>query len=269
MTSTSPAAKVGMLGVPFDAHSSYLRGTALAPPKIREALRCEASNWWSETGVDLSAPGVLTDHGDVSFAGDPPFLDTVISAAIRVVQQGRPLFLGGDHSLTYPLVRAVSALHPSLTIVHFDAHPDLYAEYGGNRHSHACPFARIMEDKLAQRLIQIGIRSLNAHQREQAERFGVEILGMKPVEMGVLKITGPVYISFDVDALDPGCAPGVSHREPGGLSVRQAIDYLHAIPGPIVGSDLVEYNPVADVAGMTATVCAKLVKELAGRLYLS
>jgi len=84
-----------------------------------------------------------------------------------------------------------------------------------------------------------------------------------------LKATGPVYITFDVDVLDPAFAPGVSHREPGGMSVREAIAHLHAIEGQIVGADLVEYNPVQDVSGMTATVAAKILKEILGKMILA
>jgi arginase family enzyme len=81
-----------------------------------------------------------------------------------------------------------------------------------------------------------------------------------------LKAAGPVYITFDMDVLDPAFAPGISHREPGGMSVREAIAHLHAIHGEIVGADLVEFNPVQDVAGMTATVAAKILKEILGKM---
>jgi arginase len=254
--------KVVLLGVPLDCNSSYLPGTAQAPGKIREALRCDASNSWSETGVDTST--VLTDEGDLAIANDARSFPEIEAAAAAGTRRGKPLFLGGDHSITYALVKGVARERGPLTVVHFDAHPDLYAEYEGNRYSHACPFARILEERLANRLIQVGIRTLNAHQKEQAEKFGVEILRMDACDLAAQRISGPIYISFDLDALDPAFAPGVSHREPGGLSVREAIRHLHAIPASIVAADLVEYNPAQDISGMSATVCAKLVKELAG-----
>ena len=122
-----------------------------------------------------------------------------------------------------------------------------------------------MEEKLAKRLLQIGIRTLNRHQREQAERFGVEIIEMRNVPaLEKMKVQGPVYISFDMDVLDPAFAAGISHREPGGMSVREAITHLHAIKGHILGADLVEFNPAQDVSNVTAMVAAKLVKELLG-----
>jgi agmatinase len=256
-----------LLGIPFDAYSSYLRGTGDAPGKIREALACDASNSWSELGVDLSVAGVYEDAGDLTFTEKDAF--SVIQAGVgALIDAGkRPVLLGGDHSITFPIVKAVGRQHPGLTIFHFDAHPDLYEEFEGNRLSHACPFARIMEAGLAKRLVQIGIRTLNRHQREQAEKFGVEVVEMRGLPAyGRLKADGPVYITFDMDVLDPAFAPGVSHREPGGISVREAIAHLHAIEGEIVGADLVEYNPVRDVGGLTATVAAKILKEVLGRM---
>jgi arginase family enzyme len=124
-----------------------------------------------------------------------------------------------------------------------------------------------MESGLAKQLVQVGIRTMNRHQCQQAQRFGVEVVEMRGLPAGEkLKSAGPVYITFDMDVLDPAFAPGVSHREPGGMSVREAIAHLHAIEGEIVGADLVEYNPVQDVAGVTATVAGKIVKEILGKM---
>jgi arginase family enzyme len=151
--------------------------------------------------------------------------------------------------------------------LHFDAHPDLYDEFLGNRHSHASPFARIMEEGLAKRLVQVGIRTVNGHQREQAERFGVEFVEMRNWRDDLtLDFDSPVYISFDLDALDPAFAPGVSHREPGGLSTRQAIGVIQRLRAKVVGADIVEFNPRMDPAQITAVVCAKLLKEIAAKM---
>jgi arginase len=253
-----------LVGVPFDANSSYLRGAAGAPAVIRSAFHSSSSNYWSELGVDLGAEGIYEDAGDLQF-GQDAFAEIESSVGELVDRGLRPLSLGGDHSITFPLLRAVSKRVPDLTILHFDAHPDLYDDFENNRHSHASPFARIMEEKLAKRLLQIGIRTLNRHQREQAERFGVEIIEMRNLPaLEKMKVQGPVYISFDMDVLDPAFAPGISHREPGGMSVREAIAHLHAIKGHVVGADLVEFNPAQDVSNVTAMVAAKLVKELLG-----
>ena len=256
-----------LLGIPFDGHSSYLRGAGDAPQKIRAALGCDASNQWTELGVDLGVLGIYGDTGDLTFAEKDAFAAIETGVAALLEQGKRPVSLGGDHSITYPIVKAFAQRYSGLTIFHFDAHPDLYDEFQGNRLSHACPFARIMEAGLARRLVQVGIRTMVQHQREQAERFGVEVVEMRSLPAyEKLRATGPVYMTFDMDVLDPAFAPGVSHREPDGMSVREAIAHLHAIQGDIVGADIVEYNPVQDIAGVTATVAAKILKEILGKM---
>jgi agmatinase len=261
-----------LLGIPLDVNSSYLRGPAGAPAKIREALRGDASNKWTELGVDLGAAGAFADAGDLGLrnslekvANDFAEIERAVGGLLEKGE--RPVSLGGDHSISYPILKAFAGRYRELTMVHFDAHPDLYDEFEGSRVSHACPFARIMEERLAARLVQVGIRTMNGHQREQAARFGVEVVQMSALPAyGRLKIRGPVYVSFDMDVLDPAFAPGISHREPGGMTVREAIAHLHAIEGSIVGADVVEYNPARDVSEMTATVAAKILKEILGKM---
>jgi len=220
----------------------------------------------------VGAACAFADVGDLRLndsreKSDEDFLQIERAIDALLEKGDRPISLGGDHSVAYPILKAFAKRYPELTIVHFDAHPDLYDEFEGSRISHACPFARIMEGRLAKRLVQIGIRTLNRHQREQAEKFRVEIIPMSALPAyEVLKIHGPVYISFDMDVLDPAFAPGISHREPGGMSVREAIAHLHAVEGNIVGADIVELNPEQDVSGMTATVAAKILKEILGKM---
>ena len=258
-----------LVGIPFDGQSSYLRGAGDAPPKIREALCCNASNRWTESGADLGVGGSFDDAGDLACSETDAF-EAIESGIGNLLDEGRkPVSVGGDHSITYPILKAFARRYRELTVFHFDAHPDLYDEFEGNRLSHACPFARIMESGLARRLVQVGIRTATQHQREQAKRFGVEVIEMPGLPAyGKLKAAGPIYISFDIDVLDPAFASGVSHREPGGMSVREAISHLHAIEGDIVGADVVEYNPMCDSDGMTATVAAKIVKEILGKMIM-
>jgi len=257
-----------LIGLPYDASSSFLRGAAAAPPLIRAALASPASNDWSESGIDLGAPGVLADAGDLALPATGA-ARALISAGIAAVLNGGgiPLALGGDHSVAYPILAALGPRHPGLTLVQVDAHPDLYDSFEGDRFSHACPFARIMEEGLVARLVQIGIRTLNDHQRAQAARFGVEIIDMRAWAAGVRPVLhGPIYLSIDLDGIDPAFAPGVAHREAGGLSAREVIGLIQSLPGPIAGADIVEYNPSQDGSGITAPLCAKLVKEVAARM---
>lgn len=262
---------VGMLGVCSDANSSHFRGPAEAPDAIRKVLQSGASNLTSEQGTDLhdsqfhDLGNLAVDDTEASFLG--------IEAAVRgVIESGyHPLILGGDHAITYPVMRAIHRSAGAVEILHFDAHSDLYDVFEGNRYSHACPFARIMEERLASRLVQVGIRTQTTHLRAQAERFGVEVYEMSRFDPAtfVPDLGSRVYLSFDMDALDPAFAPGVSHHEPGGLTVREVLRMIHSLKVPVVGADIVEFNPRRDVMDMTAAVAAKLVKEFSDLLLRS
>lgn len=263
---------IALVGILSDANSSFKRGAAAAPEFIRRALHCGSANLCSELGVDLAENPCFIDVGDRQVGNDPESFLAIEDEILGITERGAlPLVLGGDHAITYPVLRAIKRANGPVNILHFDAHPDLYHDYEGNPYSHASPFARIMEEGLAKRLVQIGIRTLNQGQRKQAERFGVEIHEMRNLDMSsmVPDFEGPVYISCDIDALDPAFAPGVSHQEPGGLSVRDILGLIQRVPNRIVGADIVEYNPSCDINDMTAMVAAKLLKEIAGRMLLN
>lgn len=257
-----------LIGLPYDASSSFLRGPAQAPSVIRAALRSDAGNWWTEDLQDLAAADGLLDAGDLELPTTVDARALIESGIARLFASSRrPIALGGDHSVTYPVLRAVNRTHPRPTILHIDAHPDLYDAFAGDRYSHACPFARIMEEGLASRLVQVGIRTMNGHQREQATRYGVEVIDMRAWTRGERPhLNGAVYLSIDLDGLDPAFAPGVSHREPGGLTTREVLTMVQGMSGALIGADVVEYNPLQDTADLTARVAAKLVKEVAGRM---
>lgn len=260
-------AYIGLLGVAVDENSSYKRGPALAPPKIREAFFCDSSNLWTESETSLGADGIFADAGDIA----PSQADMPVEterAASQLYAAGLKVFaFGGDHSITYPLVRTAVKYHPTMGILHFDAHPDLYDNFGNNPNSHATPFARIMETGLVKRLVQVGIRTMNGHQREQASRFGVEVLTMQNWRrIFDIQFDTPLYLTFDMDCLDPAFAPGISHREPGGFSTREALDMIQSLRANIVAADLVEFNPSQDPLNVTGMVCAKIFKEIAAKM---
>lgn len=267
--------KVALIGIPFDGHSSHLRGPAEAPARIREVLFSGAGNLCVESGLDLSTEGGWLDAGDLfaDRATEPPAqgeaffreIESEISSLLE--RDARTVVLGGDHSITYPILKAYARKYTGLNVLQIDAHPDLYDELGGNRLSHACPFARIMEEKLVSRLVQIGIRAATPHQREQARRFGVEMIEIGDWPPGPLpSLDGPLYLSIDMDGFDPAYAPGVSHPEPGGLTPRDVLGALRALEAPIVGADIVELNPQRDLSSITASLAAKLAKEIVARM---
>lgn len=255
---------VALLGIPFDEHSSFISGAALAPRRIREVLYSGETNLSSEPGLDLGREPRLHDVGDLALGRGAAAMEQIEGAIAALLERGaRVLSLGGDHALTLPVVRAYARRYERLNLLHLDAHPDLYDEFEGDRYSHACPFARIMEEGLVARLVQVGIRTMNEHQRAQAERWGVDVIDMRRWRPGLdLPLEGPTYLSLDLDVLDPAFAPGVSHHEPGGLSTREVLRLLHGLRMPLVGADIVEFNPERDLVGMTAMVAAKFVKEI-------
>ncbi len=257
---------ISLLGVPLDANSSHLMGPALGPAAIRAALHSGSGNHSSEASVEVVDQ--LDDLGDVVIAnerGSHADADAITAAIAAQLDGGRQVItLGGDHSITFPILRAFRTHHDDLTVVHIDAHPDLYDDLDGNPLSHASPFARALEAGCMTSLVQLGIRTATPHQREQAARWGVTMLSSRQIDQfDPSTLSGPIYLTIDLDGLDPSVAPGVSHHEPGGLTVREVLDIIDSLPGPLVGADVVELNPTRDLVEMTAMVGAKLVKEIA------
>jgi len=253
-------------GLNWDRKSSFQRGPAKAPELIRKALHSGSMNLYSELGVDIGDGTAVNDAGDF---GIGEYMSIERITANHLNGGGKVFTLGGDHSVAYPVIKAHAARYPKLDILQIDAHADLYDDFEGDKFSHACPFARIMESGLAVRLVQVGIRTLNPRQAAQAERFGVEIHEMRNLDLASIpKFDNPLYLSLDLDGIDPAFAPGVSHHEPGGLTSREVINLIQNLDAKIVGADIVEYNPDRDHEGMTAFLAAKLMKEIIGRMMV-
>jgi len=252
-------------GFPVEKNSSFLKGCAFGPDKIREAFNLDSTNKCSENCIDLGQEIRIKDIGDMKIID---FFNDIYSSVYDILDRGgRLLSLGGDHSITNPIVKAYGKKFPNLNIIHFDAHPDLYENFENNQFSHASPFARIMEDNLIGKLTQIGIRTMNPVQKKQSEKYDIEVIYAGEFEsIRNLNINGPLYLSIDLDVLDPAFAPGVSHYEPGGLSTRTLLNAIQDIDAELVGADIVELNPLRDPTGMTAMVGAKLLKEILVKL---
>ena len=257
-----------VIGIPFDDHSSFLKGASKGPKAIRNALYSESTNLATESGLDLGSNDKWQDMGDIEVTDTATAFDQIESHFNGLRKRGlRIVTLGGDHSITLPIVRSYSRSLEKLDILQLDAHPDLYDELDGNRESHGCPFARIMEEDLVDRLVQVGIRTMNPHQQKQSDRFRTEIIPMKSWHSDMnFEFNNPVYLSIDMDCLDPAFAPGISHYEPGGFTPRDVITMIQEVKGPIVGADIVDSNPDRDRHGMTASIGAKFLKEILDRL---
>ncbi len=261
---------IKLIGIPYDGNSSFLKGPALAPPRIRLMDTDGSANSFSESGREILNGKSYTDSGDLTFPDSNPkeVYDRIKEKINQELNSGNKLIcLGGDHSVSFPVIESYAAKFKNLNVLHIDAHADLYDNFDNNPYSHASPFARLMEKKIINSLTQVGIRTLNTHQREQATKFGVKIIEMKNFNYEFIQaLPAPLYISLDLDALDPAFAPGVSHHEPGGMSSRELIKIIQSIAVPVVGADIVEYNPVRDINNMTAMVGYKLFKELVDKM---
>ena len=255
--------KITLQGFLYDEKSSHKTGPSLAPPLIRKAYHSHSANYYAENGMEI-----LSDYFEDT--GDFEIQDyfEIESITHKHLNKGLPILtLGGDHSITYPILKAFHKKYGQISILHIDAHSDLYPNFEGDPYSHACPFFNIMKNGLCNHLTQVGIRTLNDVQRKNASKFGVTVVEMKEFETFEMpKFQNPIYLSLDIDALDPTFAPGVSHHEPGGFSTRQVLTIIQSITVPILGADIVEYNPTRDINGMTAMVCAKLLKEIAAKM---
>ncbi|WP_339726719.1 agmatinase [Maribacter stanieri] len=254
---------INIQGLNWDAKSSFQQGPAKAPALIRKALYSDSMNLCTEFGVSIEHDAI-TDKGDFTIN---EYFDITEITRKNIESGVKLLSLGGDHSVTFPIIKAFHEQYPKLDILHIDAHADLYDDYEGDPYSHACPFARIMENGFAVKLVQVGIRTLNPHQAAQAKKYNVDVHEMRYLDLNnIPKFENPLYISLDMDGFDPAFAPGVSHHEPGGLSSRQVINLIHSIDTEIVGADIVEYNPDRDFNDMTAYLAAKMMKEILGKM---
>lgn len=255
---------ITLIGLPWDASSSHARGAALAPQVIRAVLFSPSSSAYSMGGVDVRAAIAAYDFAELpeDAAVARNAIERRVAAAIAA--RTAPLSLGGDHSVTYPILKAVAAEHGPVNVLHIDAHPDLYDEYEGDRYSHASPFARALEAGCVRTLVQVGIRACSPVYDDFAKAHGVVMLAPDEIDaVPFEKLSAPLYVSIDLDGLDPAFAPGVSHPEAGGLTTREVLGLLKRLPARPVGADIVELNPERDVNLLTAHVAARLVKELA------
>lgn len=259
---------ISIIGFPTDKNSSFLRGAALAPSEILNAFHSNATNKFSESGTDVGKNDICFDLGCINLEDQENEFQIIQEEIKKELKKNNLcISIGGDHSITFPILKAYQNFYSRIAILHFDAHPDLYENFDNNNYSHASPFARIMENRLATSLTQIGIRTLNKHQEQQANLYNVNIIKMKDFDPNFkFRSNDPVYISIDLDGLDPAFAPGVSHPEPGGFSTRDLLQIISNIKGKIIGADIVEYNPKKDLNNITAITAAKILKELVSKL---
>jgi len=261
-----------VLGIPWDESSSYRKGSKEAPYKIRTATDAYLYESITEDLTELGKYLSYEDLGDLEvddleFEELIEMINSVIEEDYR--QEAIYLFLGGDHSITYPIVKALKAkTKDDFGIIDFDAHPDLYDSLNGNEYSHGCPFRRIIDEGLVkpENIVQVGLRASTIEHVKYAEEKGINIIGADELDK-IRELTlgfDKAYLSFDMDVLDPAFAPGVGNPEPGGISTRELIDIVKDLDVQVEAFDIVEFNPERDSSDITAYAAAKIIKEVLG-----
>jgi len=251
--------KVGLFGVPYDSTTCFRPGARFGPDGIR---------FFSENleefslALRKSLEGVdFYDAGNIEVPAEPEKMVETVYSFTKGVEV--PVVLGGEHSVTYPVVKALSKRFKDLTVVHFDAHADLRDSYSGTPYSHACVMRRVLD--LGVSIVQVGVRSATREEAELRKRSPQitvvdsleELLTLLP------QLKTPVYFSVDVDFFDPAFAPGTGTPEPPGASSVEFFDFIYKLPAVnLVGFDVVEVSPPYDPSGITQMLAAKVVREL-------
>ncbi|MGR6836289.1 agmatinase [Syntrophomonas erecta] len=254
-----------ILGLPMDSTTSFRPGTRLAPYRVREVS--EGIEEYS-TYLDRSLEEInFYDAGDVliPFGNVVESLRRMEDIAREFLKNGKRLFsMGGEHLVTLPLVKAYHSFYPDLVVIQMDAHADLREEYLGERLSHATVMRHVVEELGAGNLYQMGIRSATREEMDFAARHTRLFFDQLPEVQDVAKIIGrrPVYLTLDIDVLDPAYAPGTGTPEAGGFSSRELLKVLHDFKClNIVGFDLVEISPPYEKGDNTSILGAKVMRE--------
>ena len=279
------AGDVAVLGIPYDSGTSYRSGARFGPRAIREA----SLQLWGYNNALQVKP---LEHLNVVDAGDADVIPPSIEQTYHNIQaeageliglSATIIALGGDHSISLPLLRAHHARHGPLSVIHIDAHPDTWPnEYEGIPYSHGTPFRRAIEEDLIRKggYIQVGLRgpTTAAADLAEARRLATRIVSLEealvmgmPQVIDLIRATvmPPIYLTLDIDAADPAFAPGTGTPEVGGFTSQQLLTLVRGLAGlEIVGFDLVEVAPPFDPSGITSILAANLVFEMLSLLAL-
>jgi agmatinase len=276
---------VALLGVPFDGGTSYRPGARLGPREIRaQSSLIRPYSYFQR--VSPFEKLTIVDAGDVDAppVGIEPAYAAIESAVARILTAGVvPIVVGGDHSISLPILRAIARQHGPVALVQFDAHIDTWGDYFGGKYFHGSPFRRAIEEALIApaQYVQVGIRG---PMYDEEEDFGFQRThGVTTIDIGQVKKEGvdavmgrvrqivagrALYVTFDIDSVDPAFAPGTGTPEVGGLTSYEAQELVRGLAGlPLVGCDIVEVAPSFDGPGqITALLAANLMFEFLGVL---
>jgi agmatinase len=265
---TFDTAKAVILPIPLESTTSYVPGTRNGPREILVASS-HMELWDEETNTDVHGVGIYTlPEMELPFDDMSDLMTEIRRVTAAIIERDKfPVILGGEHSITAPIVAAVAAKHPSLSVLQIDAHADLRDTYMGTRHNHACAMRRVLEYA---RCTQVGIRSLSTEEAKSAPSLPTRIfydVSMRQdknwIDRVVESLGETVYITIDADGMDPAIMPSVGTPEPGGLSWYEMLALLRAVISKrrVVGCDLVELCPIPGIVGPNF-LCAKLIYKI-------
>lgn len=264
--SQDPSASCVILGIPLDETTSFRPGTRFGPSSARAASHALES--YSLRQKKCLVPENYYDAGDLvlPLGNVEEALSVIKAASQEILAKGKKfLAVGGEHLITYPLVQSTLEKYPDLVVIQMDAHMDMRFKFTGTGFSHATVMRRVVELLGPGRLYQLGIRSADKMELEETEGLSdVHFYKViEPLRSLVSKIGDrPVYLTIDIDVVDPAFAPGTGAPEPGGITSQELLDAISILSGKnIVGADLVEVAPAYDATGQTGLLAAAIVKE--------
>lgn len=255
--------EAAILGVPYDLTSTFRAGSALAPQAIR----------WASQSIETYSPVLrrdltaipFADRGDLPTGGLSPemMVDTVRRGVEAAGGDPIPILLGGEHTVTVGAVQALSGRHPDLAVVQLDAHTDLRDEYEGRQLSHATVMRRLAAYIPADRIVALGLRAGTREEFALAERYRAHSPQLSVTsEVWAWLQNRPVYLTLDIDVVDPSDAPGTGNPEPEGITAGDLLGFVRRLGDlPVVGLDLVEVSPPYDPSGRTAVLAATIIRE--------
>jgi agmatinase len=276
-------ANLCIVGIPWDLSSTFRKGVHEAPPVIRKIAKDDLYGDFTEDGVDLTRIWRVFDYGDIEVAKSTDEMRKRVYNVIRNLYNDklRLIFLGGDHFITYFTLHALTQFNKeNWSLIYLDAHPDLEEEYKGDRYMHGSVVKRLVEETnlRPQSVVEVGIRHFQPYELKWANDVGMKImstveferLGANGAAKRVLKLlpkdVNRVYLSIDLDILDPAYAPGLTYPEPGGISTRSLLDFIHGLKELEIGAfDVVELCPPYDNrSSITAIGAIKIILETLG-----
>lgn len=261
-------AEVVYFGAPYDGTASFKKGSVNGPGDIRrDSFGLETYSPYQN--LDLETDSSVIDVGDLEFSSQSPeiVVKEIQDFTERIIRDGKiPFMVGGEHLVSYPAISSLSKVYPDLHIIHLDAHMDLREDYLGNPLSHATVMRRVYDLLGRHRIHQFGIRSGTREEFQfSKENCFTTLYSLEGMESLYERIgSTPVYVTIDLDVLDPGIFPGTGTQEPGGISFKELLYGLHSLKSlHIVGADVVELAPNLDASGVSTSCACKVIRELA------